>query len=144
MAPMSVSDIFISAGAILGSVGVGGATVAALSGWLGKVWANRLMEQDRAKYAADLEALKSRFEQSHRRLQAELDKTIFGHQLKTQTEFNALMEMWKKVPPLESAVRWAPVAVSLGGSAEAATRELDQLKEATVKLESLLEDFGPF
>jgi len=73
MAPMSVSDIFITAGAILGSVGVGGATVAALSGWLGKVWANRLMEQDRAKYASDLEALKSRFEQSHRRLQAELD-----------------------------------------------------------------------
>jgi hypothetical protein len=105
MAPMSVSDIFITAGAILGSIGVGGVTVAALSGWLGKIWANRLMEQDRAKYAADLEALKSRFEQSHRRLQAELDKTIFGHQLKTQTEFNALRELWRMVPNGDVAYR---------------------------------------
>src|SRR5690242_8955355 len=126
MAPMSVSDIFITAGAILGSVGVGGATVAALSGWLGKVWANRLMEQDRAKYASDLEALKSRFEQSHRRLQAELDKTIFGHQLKTQTEFDALRELWKTIPPLERVLEWIRVGRSFGNT-EVPKSHLDQL-----------------
>jgi hypothetical protein len=128
---------------VLATLGGGGAIVLGLSGWLGRVWAERMMEKerhdhaealesDRAKYGKELEELKANYEQTHRRLQAELDKTIFGHQLRTQAEFNALTEMWKKVPPLESAVRWA--------SAE----EIDQLVVATEGLESVLETFGPF
>ena len=112
---------------------VASAAASIATGWSEPVWAERLMEKerhahaqalesDRAQYAKELEGLKAKYEQTHRRLQAELDKTIYGHQLKTQTEFNALMEMWKRVPPLESAVRWAPVALGLAGSAEAAKR----------------------
>jgi hypothetical protein len=96
MHAMTYVDVLKWVGTVLFSVGGGGLIVLALSSWLGKVWANRLMEQDRAKYATGLEGLKAKYEEGHRRLQAELDKTIFGHQLKTQTEFNALMELWKR------------------------------------------------
>lgn len=41
------------------SVGGGGAIVVGLSSWLGKVWANRLMEIERAKHAQDLVKLQS-------------------------------------------------------------------------------------
>jgi hypothetical protein len=44
---------------LLSSVSVGGATIFGLSSWLGKVWANRLMEQEKAKYALELEDLKA-------------------------------------------------------------------------------------
>lgn len=56
---MSVTAIFEVAGAVL--VSVGGATVIlfALSTWLGKVWANRIMQVDRAKYEKELEHLRS-------------------------------------------------------------------------------------
>jgi hypothetical protein len=151
---MSGYDVLKVVLGVIASLGGGGAIVLGLSGWLGKVWAERLMEKerhehaqalesDRAKYAKELEALKAKYEQTHRRLQNELDKTIYGHQLKTQTEFNALMELWKKVPPLESALHWARMASVLSG-ADAASLRMDQLTEATKNLQSLLSDFGPF
>jgi hypothetical protein len=150
---VSFYDVFKTAAAILASIGIGGATVAALAGWLGKVWANRLMEQDRAKYSTELEALKSKFEQSHRKLQAELDKTIFGHQLRTQTEFNALLELWKKVPPLESELpmmeAWARIhelteAKHTSLSQSFLKGSLEKCERLTHELESLVGTYGPF
>jgi|ERR1035441_3371278 hypothetical protein len=44
---------------LLSSVGGGGAIVLGLSSWLGKVWANRLMEQEKARYRRDLEEFKA-------------------------------------------------------------------------------------
>jgi hypothetical protein len=58
---MNVSEIFGITAAIIASLGGGGAIVLTLSSWLGKVWANRLMVQDRGKY-----------EQEFAKLQAEL------------------------------------------------------------------------
>ena len=43
---------------IIGSFGGGGAIVLILSSWLGKVWANRLMTSEKAKYSQELETLK--------------------------------------------------------------------------------------
>jgi hypothetical protein len=137
---------------VIGSLGGGGAIVLGLSGWLGKVWAERLMEKerhehakvlesDRAKYGKELEELKAKYEHTHRRLQAELDKTIFGHQLKTQTEFNALRELWKTVPPLENALLWIR-ALSFGS--EVPKSYLDHLSETKNNLQSVLSDYGPF
>ena len=44
---------------IIGTVGSAGAIIFGLSNWLGKVWANRLMESEKQKYAQDLELLKA-------------------------------------------------------------------------------------
>src|SRR5450432_3545409 len=103
---MDIHVVIQIATAIIASVGASGLIVVGLSSWLGKVWAARLMQKDVAKYATELEALKSKFEQSHRRLQSELDKTVFGHQLTTQNEFNGLSEIWKTIPPLERSMKY--------------------------------------
>ena len=50
---------------ILCSVGVGGAIVAALSSWLGKVWAERLMAKETAKYREELERLSKQLERKN-------------------------------------------------------------------------------
>jgi hypothetical protein len=158
---MTYLDILKWIGTVLFSIAGGGTIVLGLSGWLGKVWAERLMERerheharelelDRAAHNQDLEALKSKFERTHRRLQNELDKTIYGHQLKTQTEFTALMELWKKVPPLESAManvrppKWLFDMGALVDPEGYVTKNRAGLIKEGEALQTLVSQFGPF
>lgn len=60
-----MKEVMQTAFAILGSVGVGGAIVAALSSWLGKVWAERLMAKESAKYREKLERLTKQLERKN-------------------------------------------------------------------------------
>jgi len=123
---MNAYDVLKIVSAALASLGGGGLIVMAMFGWLGRVWADRLMEKERneharileqdrskyaqelererAKYAQELEGLKSGFEATHRRLQAELDKTVFGHQLFVQTEFEAMKAVVPCLQKVQSAI----------------------------------------
>ena len=42
---------------IIGSIGSSGAIILGMSNWLGKIWADRLIERERAKLKSDEEAL---------------------------------------------------------------------------------------
>ena len=99
---MTALDVLKIVTGVLLSVGSGGTIVLLFSGWLGKVWANRLMEEDRAKHAKAIEELRSRLETMNKRVQSELDKTAHVHQIQFQTEFKALSEIWGKVMELRS------------------------------------------
>lgn len=65
---MNIEDIWIIAAAVITSLGGGALIVAVFSSWLGKVWASRILEKDRAKYQAEIEILKS-----------DLNKSIHQH-----------------------------------------------------------------
>jgi hypothetical protein len=56
---MTISEVLRLAGAIIGALGGGALIVFALSSWLGKIWANRLMEADKATHARALKQLES-------------------------------------------------------------------------------------
>ena len=56
MRPSDLGEIVL---AVLASLGGGGAIVFGMSNWLGKVWADRLMQKERAKYERQLEDLKA-------------------------------------------------------------------------------------
>jgi hypothetical protein len=56
---MPVSDIPAIVGALVAALGGGAVLTLALSSWLGKVWAERLMEAEKARHAKDLKALES-------------------------------------------------------------------------------------
>lgn len=58
---MDWTQVFQLISALLASVGGAGAIIIAVSSWLGKVWANRLMEKDRAQHSKELEALKNQY-----------------------------------------------------------------------------------
>jgi len=74
------------------SIGGGGVIVLGLSSWLGKVWANRLMESEKATHARDLEKLRSELQRTNEvelsNLKGELDiykqKHLRGHEDKVQ------------------------------------------------------------
>lgn len=59
---MSVSDIVNTAAAIVVALGGGGAIVIGLSSFLGKVWAQRLMEEEKHAHNQELQLLRSRLE----------------------------------------------------------------------------------
>ena len=101
---MTVADAWRVALAVLASFGGGALIVASLSSWLGKVWADRLMQRDRAKHAEELEKLRSRLEESQRLLQGEIEKTLFVSKTHFETEFKILREVWGRVSEARSAI----------------------------------------
>jgi hypothetical protein len=90
---MTPRDIFSLAAAIIASLGGGAVLVLALSSWLGKVWANRILEGDKAKYAQALEDLKSRYLRDTEKYKTSLKKSefIFEKEYQAASEFVALM-----------------------------------------------------
>ncbi len=51
---MQLTELFEISAAVLASLGGGGVIVLAFSSWLGKVWAARLMEKEKARYQKEL------------------------------------------------------------------------------------------
>ena len=74
---MNWSDALQIGTTVVGSLGGGGLIVFGLSSWLGKVWANRLMDKERQGYAVELEELKNSLRRSTdtavKTLEAQLD-----------------------------------------------------------------------
>jgi hypothetical protein len=54
-----VNAIWSTAAAVVLSLGGGGVIVIALSSWLGKVWASRIAEAERARFSRDIEGYKN-------------------------------------------------------------------------------------
>ena len=60
-----MSELWQTILGILGSIVSGGGIVVALSSWLGKVWAERLMARETAKYREELERLTKQLERKN-------------------------------------------------------------------------------
>lgn len=56
---MTWADTFQIITAVLGAIGGAALIILGLSSWLGKVWANRILEQDKFKYSQELDALRA-------------------------------------------------------------------------------------
>jgi hypothetical protein len=72
------SSLLISG--LCGAVG-GSAAVAGLSRWLGDAWLGRMLEKEKAKYAKEIENLRSGFAQDLEHYRAQLDRSIFVSEL---------------------------------------------------------------
>ncbi len=74
---MTTEEIWKTTAAILTALGGGGVIVAAFSGWLGKLWAEKLMAKEKAKYEVELAELRSKLEKNNQEslthLQTELE-----------------------------------------------------------------------
>jgi hypothetical protein len=101
---MTIVDAWRVALAVLASLGGGGVIVVLLSSWLGKVWANRILEQDRLKYSTAMEKLKSELDRTTRLFQAEIEKTIFVTKTHFETEFQILREIWQEVSVVRASM----------------------------------------
>jgi len=99
---MSIEEIFKISGAILGSVGGAAAIIFALSSWLGKVWAGRILEKDKLAYSSELERLKNQ-------LQTNADKQQLVFSLYFEGQFKLYNDLWVSLSELQNEVEllWA-------------------------------------
>jgi hypothetical protein len=97
-------DVVKLAGAILVALGGGGGIVFGLSGFLGKLWADRALEDHRHKYNQLSLQMQHDLDIASRRLQIELDALGLVHSLRTKEEFSHLATLWKKISTLSFAL----------------------------------------
>jgi hypothetical protein len=90
MTPVGVLEI---AATILLSLGGASAIVIGCASWLGKVWANRILQSDRRRYEEELE-----------RLRGDLNKALHVRRIQFETEFKVLSDIWAKLSTLRSAM----------------------------------------
>lgn len=88
---MNLTNIFSVAAAVLASLGGGAVIIFAFSNWLGKVWANRLMERDRAQYEREIESLKSELLRDTESYKVKLRKSEFIFQKEFEAALNSLL-----------------------------------------------------
>ncbi|ENY6497806.1 TPA: hypothetical protein ACN35N_003563 [Vibrio parahaemolyticus] len=94
---MNIDEAFKVAGAILTSIGGAVVIMGAFSGWLGKVWANRILEKDKLKYSSELEAIKTELQR-----ESERQKVTFS--LYFEGQFKLYNELWIALSDLQNEV----------------------------------------
>ena len=99
---MNLKDVSEICAAIITSLGGGGFLVYSLSGFLGKVWADRALTTQKQEYAQLNIHLQNQLGDASRRLQIELDALGLAHKLRTEWEFQRLSELWKRIANLQN------------------------------------------
>ena len=87
---MSTTEVFQIAASVIVALGGGGAIVVGLSSWLGKIWAEKLLERTRNSNQRSLEA--------HKR---ELELSFNSRNRVSEAEFQIYRELWKQVTALK-------------------------------------------
>jgi len=82
------------------STGIGALIVVAASGWLGRVWANRIYEKDRERSMRILEELKLDSDKLIEELRKKSEMDIFVHSIQFEKEFNIYENLWKEITKL--------------------------------------------
>ncbi len=103
---MNTTEIFQVSAAVISSVGGAAAIIFGLSTWLGKVWANRILEQDKLKYSSELEKIKNK-------LQSESEKQNLMFSLYFEGQFKLYNDLWVSLSELQNGVEllWAEASV---------------------------------
>jgi hypothetical protein len=139
---MTLNEVWQITAAVLAALGGGGAIVFALSSFLGKVWANRILEHDRVKYQTELERLKNQMEQASQKLQGDIEKTLVVHRMHFEAEFRALSEVWKQLSELRTALS---AFSSLGDLPEPTRDDLrEKLLAAVSRAVRVVDEHRPF
>ena len=128
---MSIDEIFMVSGSILGSIGGAAAIIFGFSTWLGKVWANRILEQDKLKYTSELEKIKSQ-------LQNESQKQHLMFSLYFEGQFKLYNDLWVSLSKLQSGVEalWSEASSkNLKSFVSAVKRAKKQIRDSALLIE---------
>ncbi|EJG0989886.1 hypothetical protein C4G66_RS23670 [Vibrio parahaemolyticus] len=107
---MEFNELLQLSGVILGALGGGSALVLSFSSFFGKLWANTLMEKEKANHARELEVLRGSLTKHSESYKVKLKKSefIFEKQYVAASEFVALLMRIKPKPMhfLEEDEEW--------------------------------------
>jgi hypothetical protein len=143
-----VSTVFNVAGAIILSVGGAGLLITGLSSWLGRVWATRIADEERGRFAKELEGYKSELHQLleerrdaltrrrdvYARLVTSMRVFIGGPRIVSDDEKQAFLvafdhaALWASEEVVKSLGRFLEISVVHAASPQAVSN--DQFKDA--------------
>lgn len=86
-------DIFALFGKIVAAVGGAGVIIIGLSSWIGKIWADKLMETQRKQNQKEIEKFKSELHKELELLKAKNEKMNYM----TKTQFDAEFKMYQEL-----------------------------------------------
>ena len=145
---MDAKTIFELTGAFGFSVIIGGGLVYLLSGWLGKLWASRILEEDRAKYSKELEALRQTGEVFLGKLRTQSEKELWVHRLQFEKEFKIYLELWASLVHLTAALSQLKPGLAIVDPneipKECEPSNVDRLKTAIRELATVVHEHRPF
>lgn len=90
-------QIFELIGAVLFSLGGGGVIVFALSSWLGKVWANRILEKEKKEHQLEIENYKSKLALELNNFNSLNEKALHITNIQYDKEFEIYQNIWEKL-----------------------------------------------
>ncbi len=99
-----LENIYQIAFILLSSVGGAVAIIAAFSSWLGKVWANRILQSEKAKYTQELDKIRHQF-------RIELDQLSIIHEHQRSSFQRMIKALHESTKSLEQSYdeEWVPV-----------------------------------
>src|ERR1700720_767618 len=129
--------------AVVGGALGGSVTVYGLAKFLGDAWLGRMLEKEKAKYAKEIESLKSGFAQELEHYRAQLDRSIFVTRAQFETEFTAMKEVMQRLSDVK--VIWLKLhPVQFGRSDVDLYDGIESLRKATEAFPEKLEEWAVF
>lgn len=122
-----MTEVLSIASTIILSLGGSGAIIIGLSNWLGKIWANRILEKEKHKYTKELEEYKNTLSEKMSILNSLIDKSSFVTKLQYEKEFSIYQEIW------EALVNCIRVTKRLYPKSEDKPIDQDKLEEFQIK-----------
>jgi len=111
------------------------ALIGILSAWLGKVWASRILQEDRVKYETQMQTLLQD-------LRTRGSKVVFVHQLQFEKEFEVYLHLWRELRrACLAAIRFRDIKFASNKSHH---EELQDLQKATNLTIGWVHDYRPF
>ena len=100
---MSWNDSFKIIGSVIFSLGGASALILFFSSWLGKVWANRILAEDKAIYQKEIESLKNHFntQLAYYKNQLEIAKSSLSRY--SENQFYLYSELWGQLCDLKNS-----------------------------------------
>ncbi len=92
-----MEQVFEVAAAMLASLGGGTAILFGLSSWSGKIWANRILEKEKAEHNKEIENYKSELERELTRIGKIQDKELYISKAQYDNEYKIYQEIWGKM-----------------------------------------------
>lgn len=140
---MDWTALLNAAEAVVGGALGGSVTVYGLSKFLGDAWLGRMLEKEKAKYAKEIESLKSGFAQELEHYRAQLDRSIFVTRAHFETEFTAMKEVMQRLSDVK--VLWLKLhPVQFGRSDVDLYDGIESLRKASEAFHEKLEEWAVF
>ena len=124
----NIADTFLAgAGAV--------AIIGALSTWLSKVWAARILEKDRIRYQTQMETLLVD-------LKTLSNKEVFVHRLQFEKEFSVYSDLWRELLVLGRAL--SAFRVLQNGTGNTHKEDVQKVVETSNNFKNRVYDHRPF